>query len=271
MRRITGGVTNPVRKLLRLEPAWVRLHEAACESGDIDYIDPETGFRVLTEVLHLGRGTCCGNACRHCPYGHFLVNPPLLRSVWPTRPVFLHHCRVLARQRKRALSSDAGAATEVPVRACLWGVGCERSLQALLRACDADAEGGEWLVPPTPVLVAYFDSATGFVLPLAGEASDTSVALDVVMNQARALSADLVLVPSCSSQQAELGSSRGVDKATTLLLSVTSELCEEWGAVIVDVVEPVTAAVVAWTPRSDRAREMASAIYDLELTQNNSN
>ncbi len=30
----------------------------------------ENGFMVFTEHYHLKRGTCCGNACRHCPYEH---------------------------------------------------------------------------------------------------------------------------------------------------------------------------------------------------------
>jgi len=30
----------------------------------------ENGFMVLTETYHLARGSCCGNACRHCPYNH---------------------------------------------------------------------------------------------------------------------------------------------------------------------------------------------------------
>ena len=30
----------------------------------------EEGMMVLTERFHLVRGSCCGNACRHCPYNH---------------------------------------------------------------------------------------------------------------------------------------------------------------------------------------------------------
>ena len=29
----------------------------------------ENGFLVFTEKYHLERGYCCGNGCRHCPYG----------------------------------------------------------------------------------------------------------------------------------------------------------------------------------------------------------
>ncbi len=37
------------------------------EPGDF-YL--EDGLLVLTEQYHRRRGTCCGNRCRHCPFGH---------------------------------------------------------------------------------------------------------------------------------------------------------------------------------------------------------
>ena len=33
------------------------------------YIDPDTGFSVFTQA-YLRRRPCCGNKCRHCPWGH---------------------------------------------------------------------------------------------------------------------------------------------------------------------------------------------------------
>lgn len=30
----------------------------------------ENGLMVFTEAYHLKRGECCGNGCRHCPFGH---------------------------------------------------------------------------------------------------------------------------------------------------------------------------------------------------------
>lgn len=35
-----------------------------------DYYVDEAGRVVFTEAWHLKRGYCCGNGCRHCPYGH---------------------------------------------------------------------------------------------------------------------------------------------------------------------------------------------------------
>jgi len=43
------------------------------QEGKTTYIDPTTGYTVFTELAHRQRGYCCGNACRHCPYGHINV------------------------------------------------------------------------------------------------------------------------------------------------------------------------------------------------------
>ena len=45
-----------------------QLHRQACENGQDTYIDPESGYHVLTSNAHLKRGNCCGNSCRHCPF-----------------------------------------------------------------------------------------------------------------------------------------------------------------------------------------------------------
>ncbi|MAY19489.1 MAG: hypothetical protein CL955_02580 [Erythrobacteraceae bacterium] len=58
------------------EPAYVALHEAACARGEHGYVDPDTGYMVFTRLAHLARGSCCGSACRHCPYEHANVKPP---------------------------------------------------------------------------------------------------------------------------------------------------------------------------------------------------
>ena len=43
-------------------------HGVAINRGEDGYIDPVTGYFVMTAAYHLGRGTCCENDCRHCPY-----------------------------------------------------------------------------------------------------------------------------------------------------------------------------------------------------------
>ena len=51
-----------------------KLNLEACEEGQSTYIDPATGYQVLTSDALLKQGKCCGNSCRHCPYGHINVN-----------------------------------------------------------------------------------------------------------------------------------------------------------------------------------------------------
>lgn len=46
------------------------LHRQSIVDKQSTYIDPSTGFTVFTELAHLKRGKCCGNMCRHCPYGY---------------------------------------------------------------------------------------------------------------------------------------------------------------------------------------------------------
>ncbi|HKK88938.1 MAG TPA: DUF5522 domain-containing protein [Saprospiraceae bacterium] len=38
-----------------------------------DYYYNEDGLLVFTAQFHLKRGYCCGNACKHCPYGQIAV------------------------------------------------------------------------------------------------------------------------------------------------------------------------------------------------------
>jgi ATP-binding cassette subfamily B (MDR/TAP) protein 1 len=52
------------------------LNHAACEAGRNTYIDPVSGYQVLTSKALLKQGACCGNSCRHCPYGHINVSDP---------------------------------------------------------------------------------------------------------------------------------------------------------------------------------------------------
>ncbi|XP_053463010.1 uncharacterized protein C1orf53 homolog [Nycticebus coucang] len=83
-RSALGSQGRPKRTATRpgnkeLSPAERRiaeLHAAACAAGQLNYVDPATGYVVLTELAHLQRGECCGSACRHCPYGQVNVKDP---------------------------------------------------------------------------------------------------------------------------------------------------------------------------------------------------
>jgi len=68
-------VHNLVKPALDLDqvllmPSIEELHRIACEKGQDTYIDPASGYQVLTSHAHLKRGVCCGNRCRHCPFGY---------------------------------------------------------------------------------------------------------------------------------------------------------------------------------------------------------
>ena len=48
-------------------------HRKAQQAGKAGYIDPDSGLFVMTEQTLRSRGKCCGNGCRHCPYGRSLA------------------------------------------------------------------------------------------------------------------------------------------------------------------------------------------------------
>ena len=43
-------------------------HRRACAAGLSTYLDPATGFTVLTASYLDDRGYCCSVGCRHCPW-----------------------------------------------------------------------------------------------------------------------------------------------------------------------------------------------------------
>ena len=55
------------------EPEIGRKSSSAELIEEVDFYF-EDGLMVLTERFLRERGYCCGNRCRHCPYGH--VNVP---------------------------------------------------------------------------------------------------------------------------------------------------------------------------------------------------
>ena len=51
-----------------IPPESTRSHDAADAQGRDGYVDPATGYFVLTAGFLTRRGHCCGNGCRHCPW-----------------------------------------------------------------------------------------------------------------------------------------------------------------------------------------------------------
>ncbi len=51
-----------------LRATILEAHRTARRSGAVVYEDPATGAFVMTSAYLAGRGTCCHQGCRHCPY-----------------------------------------------------------------------------------------------------------------------------------------------------------------------------------------------------------
>jgi len=66
------------------------LHYLACIDGLDTYIDPTTGYQVLTSEALLKKGKCCGNSCRHCPYGHINVESSGATHASIKKPVLMN-------------------------------------------------------------------------------------------------------------------------------------------------------------------------------------
>ena len=66
------------------------MHRTACEEGKDTYIDPSSGYQVLTSEALLKKGKCCGNSCRHCPYGHINVERSGAAHVSINKPVLMN-------------------------------------------------------------------------------------------------------------------------------------------------------------------------------------
>jgi diphthamide synthase (EF-2-diphthine--ammonia ligase) len=67
-----------------------QLHRQACEAGKDTYVDPATGYQVLTSNALRKQGRCCGNSCRHCPYGRFNVRSQETPEVPMEQPALLN-------------------------------------------------------------------------------------------------------------------------------------------------------------------------------------
>ncbi len=84
-----AGDSGPRREDWRRTPAKSRLapshrqygeamarHERAIAAGLSTYLDPTTGFAVMTADYLADRGYCCGQGCRHCPWESAEPTPP---------------------------------------------------------------------------------------------------------------------------------------------------------------------------------------------------
>jgi hypothetical protein len=49
-------------------PEILARHARAVAAGMSTYVDPGTGYSVMTAAYLADRGYCCGQGCRHCPW-----------------------------------------------------------------------------------------------------------------------------------------------------------------------------------------------------------
>ena len=66
------------------------LNLQACANGFDTYKDPISGYQVLTSKALLKKGKCCGNSCRHCPFGHLNVENPVGENRLIKHPVLIN-------------------------------------------------------------------------------------------------------------------------------------------------------------------------------------
>ena len=59
------------------------VHMCAVRKGELQYIDPVTGYQVFTQLASSQRGYCCGSGCRHCVYDHVNVKPERKAKIQP--------------------------------------------------------------------------------------------------------------------------------------------------------------------------------------------
>ncbi|KAG1704959.1 hypothetical protein DVH05_004985 [Phytophthora capsici] len=175
-------------ELLEIE----ELHRAACANKQAMYTDPATGYSVMTAYILNERQVCCGNGCRHCPYGHANVKDPSRRKNTLAGSVFLQ-----PRRRSRGFAKDspggqllwpdgATAASDEPndLVVVFWSGGKD-SFLALSGIFEAYAS--EHKPMPRVVLLTTIDPKTN-VVPIQNISSQTIAA------QAEALELPLCLV-----------------------------------------------------------------------------
>uniref|UniRef100_A0A0G4IFE2 Diphthine--ammonia ligase n=1 Tax=Chromera velia CCMP2878 TaxID=1169474 RepID=A0A0G4IFE2_9ALVE len=147
------------------------MHEESCEKGEEFYRDPASGYLVMTRVLHLKRGRCCGSGCRHCPYAHVNVLPDKDTVQKIQMPAMLHIPR-------------SGLASEVTV--LMWSGGKDSflALRAMLQPQGRLHRVGTAGV----VLLTTFDAASRMV-------AHQEVSAREIERQAKHLDVALVGVP----------------------------------------------------------------------------
>jgi len=201
------------------------LHTAAVREGRQTYVDPETGYKVFTEVAHLERGYCCGSGCRHCPYRRSDVGAGTIA------PRF--------RARSTASSSESKA-TDGGCTVVLWSGGKDAYLA--LRALQERTPDGAF------VLLTTYDP-TANIVPI------QEVRIERIIGQAKALDLDLVTVP--------VGPSSAWDDAIRYgLHAIARDRIRQHGATLKTAIERVVTGDLHLQSGRDYRRKVLSATLE---------
>lgn len=179
-------------ELLEIE----ELHRAACLKKEAMYKDPATGYSVLTAHFLKERQVCCGNCCRHCPYGHANVKDASRRKNVIAQDVFLNP----RKRRSKAADAPGGyilwpkdfqeneALAGIPreLVVMFWSGGKD-SFLALSHLYASFAEAKETKRMPQVVLLTTIDPDTNAV-PV------QNIDIQTIVAQAEALELPLYLV-----------------------------------------------------------------------------
>ncbi|CAI5995460.1 unnamed protein product [Closterium sp. NIES-64] len=169
-------------------------HRAACAAGNSTYIDPETGYSVFTAPALLKPGRCCGNKCRHCPFGHYAVRTNAFMS------------RTNSLAEPMLLAPTKGPAPSSPALALLW----DGSLPALLalQALTDQSKSATSVGSSTQnvVLTTLFDPHSGQILSptsVPDVAAATGVATTTAVATTTDVAAKADVLPATASRAAE--------------------------------------------------------------------
>eukprot|EP00516_Mucochytrium_quahogii_P002599 CAMPEP_0203747916 /NCGR_PEP_ID=MMETSP0098-20131031/2931_1 /ASSEMBLY_ACC=CAM_ASM_000208 /TAXON_ID=96639 /ORGANISM=" , Strain NY0313808BC1" /LENGTH=541 /DNA_ID=CAMNT_0050636497 /DNA_START=648 /DNA_END=2270 /DNA_ORIENTATION=+ len=155
-------------------------HRSAMEKGLKMYIDPKTGYSVFTEQAGIDRGYCCGKGCRHCPFGHWNVDPGL-RKMKPASKILKttllrHGLATKASRRKNPVEK---------LQVLFWSGGKDSYMTLLSLRKDLASAGDSGT---RIVLLNTFHSETNIV-------QEQNIALGDVLDQGQALKLDMIVVP----------------------------------------------------------------------------
>lgn len=189
---------SPLPQELSIEEA----HLAACNRGDAVYLDPKTGYSVFTEVRLLKRAKCCGNKCRHCPYGHYNV-PASNRANTIKKPLLL---RVPVKGGAVYDSKTDGSLAGIDV--LFWSGGKDSYLAYLhlLQQSASTVDSSTLTQLPTDTLAGDISDNSSIKYPRKivllttinqsdGQVPYQNVSLHQIMDQSKVMSLDHMMVP----------------------------------------------------------------------------